>query len=175
MSNENITKESYNFAIIAVGTNDITALDTIDRPVAAAYQEASKQSQTLLRIAQNLVHENDMDVFLVERPPRYDLKNIDPTSLKQKLSKHANRTLFSTVAENPRICIVDQSNLSRSSGKQRWEIYEENGVNLTAEGVKIFDDNIIECIADCYDYIKDESGSVTHNSFDDTFESGESK
>ena len=85
-------KPGFSFAIIATGSNDISDLHTENSPPTSLFAEVSDQSRTLFDLAESLVKEMEIDVFIVDKPPRYDT---DPTDIKQKLTKFANGALAS--------------------------------------------------------------------------------
>ena len=141
-------KSEYHFAIIATGTNDITKLDP-DSPPTTSFSEVSTQSQTLFDVAESITKEMNIDVFVVDKPPRYD-SAADPMGMKQKLTKYSNGVLASTTGPTPKIFLVEQASLGRSAEKARAEIFQNDGINLTTKGVNFYNKNIINVISECY-------------------------
>ena len=111
-------KSGYNFALLATGTNNITDLATDTSPVTTLFSEVSGQSTILFDVAESLVKEMNIDVFIVDKPPRYDAA-ADPTGMKQKLTKYSNGVLASTTGATPRIFLVEQASLARTAAKGR--------------------------------------------------------
>ena len=59
-------KSGYNFALLATGTNNITDLATDTSPVTTLFSEVSGQSTILFDVAESLVKEMNIDVFIVD-------------------------------------------------------------------------------------------------------------
>ena len=55
----------------------------------------------------------------MEKPPRYDPVESDPSGMYAKLSKYSNGVLASSVGMTPRLYIVDQTTLTRSGTRAR--------------------------------------------------------
>ena len=142
-------KVGYNFAIFATGTNDISDLDCNTSPPTTLFSEVSEQSRTLFDMADSIAKEMDIDVFVIDKPPRYDASS-DPTGMKQKLTKFANGALASNTGATPRIFLVEQASLARSSIKAREDIYQRDGLHLTSKGLNFYTSNIIGAMKDCY-------------------------
>ena len=81
-------------AILATGSNDITAMDTAASSLESLYSVVSEQSRTLFNTAEPLTKQKNMDVFLVEKTPKYDLHN-DPDGINQKLTNFSSSVLAS--------------------------------------------------------------------------------
>ena len=142
-------KPGYQFVILAVGTNDISDLDCDNSPPTTLFTEVSTQTKTLFDLADSLVKEMNIDVFIVDKPPRYDSTS-DPKCMKQKLTKYANGVLASNTGATPRIFLVEQASLARSPGKGRSDIFQQDGLHLTTKGVHFYTTNIISVMKDCY-------------------------
>ena len=142
-------KAGYHFAILATGTNDISDLDCNKSPPTTLFSEVSEQSRTLFDVAESIAKEMDIDVFVVDKPPRYDATS-DPTGMKQKLTKFANGALASNTGATPRIFLVEQASLARSSIKAREDIFQKDGLHLTSKGLNFYTNNIISAIKECF-------------------------
>ena len=143
-------KTCYDFAILAIGTNDITDLDTVNAPPTTLTNNVADQTKTIVEVAETLAAENNLDVFIVDKPPRYDPPTSDPTGMYAKLSKYSNGVLASSVGMTPRLFIVDQSSLGRSGVKARSDIYRPDGLHLTSKGISFYTSNITKCLLECY-------------------------
>ena len=146
---------SYDLAILATGSNDITAMDTAASSLESLYSVVSEQSRTLFNTAEPLTKQKNMDVFLVEKTPKYDLHN-DPDGINQKLTNFSSSVLASLTGATPRIFLVEQSNLNRSSVKARAEVFQADFLHLTNnKGLGFYNTNIINAINECYPDTKD--------------------
>ena len=65
-------KGCYDFAIIATGINDISDLDIENSPPTTLSNLVADQTKAIVDVAENLVSENNIDIFIVDKPPRYD-------------------------------------------------------------------------------------------------------
>ena len=144
-------KSGYDFDILATGTNDITDLDVGNAPPTTLTNNVADQTKTIVEVAETLATENNLDVFLVDKPPRLDPTSKDPTGMYSKLSKYSNGVLASSVGMTPRLFIVDQSSLARSGVKARSDIFKPDGLHLTTKGLNFYTSNITRCLLECYE------------------------
>ena len=77
----------YDFAIIGVGNEDITNLDT-NKPINSLSNTVSEQTKSIVEVAETISIENNLDVFIVDQPPRYDTCATEPNNIFYKLSKY---------------------------------------------------------------------------------------
>ena len=138
--------ESYDIAIIATGSNDITSLDT-KSSVITLHSKIVEQNKVLLDIADSLVSTYHVEVFLVQRPPRYDLQ--DQSGMLSKLSDTANGLLMSEVFLRDNIHVVKESRLA-CDGKMRVERYCDDGIHLTKRGLVTYNTNVINSIREVF-------------------------
>ena len=142
-------KTEYSFAIIATGDNDISELDVGSSPPTTLFSEVSEQSRTVFDIAKSVSNEMNIDVFVVDKPPRYDATE-DPTGMKQKLTKYSNGVLASSTGATPRIFLVEQASLARAGVQARSDIFQQDGLHLTPKGLNFYTTNIISAVKECY-------------------------
>ena len=147
-------KQGFDFAIIATGSNDITMMDTENAPATTIFQQAKEQSELLCDIAKNMSTELNLDLFIMEKPPRYDQPAKDPSGMKQKLSRYSNGVLATTTGLVPRTFLVEQAGLSRSSDRARKELFQPDGIHLTPKGLSFYTSNLISTIQECYEDTK---------------------
>ena len=144
----------YNFVVIAAGSTDITTLNIESESVVTMYEQVKSHTGILCDTVQAIAQEMDMDVFLVENPPRYDPTVADPLSIKQKVNKYSNSLLSTTLGLTPRVFIVEQGSLARSSVKARNDLYQADGVHLTTRGLFYHSSNLITAMQDTYEDTK---------------------
>ena len=145
-----VGKGCYDFAIIATGIDDITKLDVVNSAPTTLTSNVADQTRTVVDIAEKIINENNIDVFIVEKPPRYDPAESDPTSMYSKLSKYSNGVLASSVGMTPRLYIVDQTTLTRSGARARADIFKSDGLLLTTKGLNIYTSSITKSLTECY-------------------------
>ena len=143
-------KGCYDFAIIATGINDISDLDIENTPPTTLTNHVADQTKAMVDVAKNLVSENNIDIFIVDKPPRYDPSEKDSTGMYNKLTKYSNGVLASSVGMTSRLSIVDQSNLARSGTKARSDIFRPDGLLLTSKGLSFYTSSIVKSLTDCY-------------------------
>ena len=100
-------RSSYDFAIIATGSQDITQMDTVNSPPTTLYENTSSQAKSIFETAQFMTTDLGIDVFICENPPRYDADTDDPTSMKQNLTKFSNGIMATSTLPAPRIVLIE--------------------------------------------------------------------
>ena len=65
-------ENDIDFVVISTGTNDITALDAENGDMSEMVNKACDQTKHLVELAQETAQKRNVDVFVVERPPRGD-------------------------------------------------------------------------------------------------------
>ena len=149
-----VDKTMYSFVVIATGSTDITTLTTESESVVTMYEQVKSHTGILCDTVQAIAQEMDMDVFLVENPPRYDPTVADSLSIKQKVNKYSNSLLSTTLGLAPRVFIVEQGSLARSSVKARNDLYQADDVHLTTRGLFYHSSNLITAMQDTYEDTK---------------------
>ena len=74
----------------------------------------------------------------------------DPLSMKQKVNKYSNSLLSTTLGLTPRVFIVEQGSLARSSVRARNDLYQPDGVHLTTKGLYYHSSNLITAMQELY-------------------------
>ena len=67
-----VDKTGYSFVVLATGSTDITTLPTESGNVVTMYEQVKSHTGILCDTAQSITQEMNMDVFIVENPPRYE-------------------------------------------------------------------------------------------------------
>ena len=167
-------KGCYDFAILAIGTSDITDMDVgNDSNVTTLTNYVADQTKTVADVAKSLATENNIDIFVVDKPPRYDPPTKDPTGMCAKLSKYSNGVMASSLGMTPRLFIVDQSSLARTSLKARADVYKPDGLHLTPKGLTFYTSNITKSLLECYADIVPPKQSTKPPSYDQTTSRGD--
>ena len=129
-------------------------MDTIIGTPVPLYEQVKSQTGLLCDTAQSITQDMGVDVFLVENPPRYDPTPSDPAAMKQKLNKYSNSLLSTTLGLTPRVFIVEQGSLARSSARARSDLYQSDGVHLTTKGLYYHTSNLITAMQEWYEDTK---------------------
>ena len=85
----------------------------------------------------------NINVLIVEKPPRYDPPTTDPSSMKQKLSRYPDGVLATITGPTPNLFLEEQACLARSAGISRTDLFHQDGVHLTARGLHFYNSNNI--------------------------------
>ena len=99
-------KRDYKYAVFQGASIDITNLDTTNHTTANEafwHQEVLISSQNMISAAEALIHTNPSieTVHILDRIPRFDPGNLDPSSFKQVLSDYGNKALREAVMKSP--------------------------------------------------------------------------
>ena len=138
------------FVVFAVGSNDITKLNIEEDTLVTLNNKACDQSRELVRLADYTAQKFGVDVFVLERPPRYDKEKNDPKALKQTLSQAANGLLMSLVTPVERVHQIKLPGLENLSGKARRGIYQHDGIHLTNRGASILADHLCSGVREVF-------------------------
>ena len=76
-----LKETKFDAAIISVGTNDVSELDIDNKNIVTLNNLASDQSKAIVHLAEYAARKFDIDVFILQRPPRCDIRN-DPKRLE---------------------------------------------------------------------------------------------
>ena len=96
-----LKKDSPDILVLQAGSEEITNIDvnsalsdknnSIESYKQVWAEKVKQDSESLLSIAEEAIKQNEnLNVVVVKRPPRYDKKSADPVNIKRKLSQFAN-------------------------------------------------------------------------------------
>ena len=138
------------FVIFAVGSNDISKLNIEQDDINALSTKACEHSTKLVEIANYAVETYEVDVFIVERPPRYDKEKFDPKGLKQLLSQTSNGYLMSLITPLKDVHLIKLPGLENLTPKARRGVFQHDGIHLTRHGASIMADLICSGVRKVY-------------------------
>ena len=104
----------------------------------------------LVDLAKYTAQKYNIDVFLVERPPRYDKERNDPKGHKQMLSQTANGLLMSMITPLEHVHLVKLPGLDNLPVKVKKGVYQHDGIHLTKRGASLLADHIISGVRDVF-------------------------
>ena len=97
-------QKDLEFIIIATGTNDISNLDVENESMDELITRACNQSRRLVELASEVAKKHNLDVFVVERPPRGDEDKTYSTA-----NDAANGLFLSLIASLKKVhCIISR-------------------------------------------------------------------
>ena len=144
----NILEENKdaNFIIISVGSNDITRLD-INKDISELNEKACEQSKSLVHIAQEASNKHNIDVFIVEKPARFDKEAKDPEGIRSVLTVSSNGILPSLITPLKRVFFIPLPSLSTSADR---DCFSRDGVHLTSKGELLFHQDLVSGVKSVY-------------------------
>ena len=132
--NNEVTKQPYDVLVMTAPTVDITNLDTSklhEEDNTDVYQQMVYVScQNMFSAAQRAIQAqpNLEQVMLMEHPPRFDSRDLDPVGLKPKLAKLANSMYNQLWLDSPhkKRIIICSHNLDISSSGEKHDAMFKN-------------------------------------------------
>ena len=137
------------FVVLQVLSNEISSLD-LNKPLDALFGEVTKDVEEILKLADVLVSKYKTEVFISEKPPRYEPNDKDRNGVKAKLSEASNALLVSKSISMDRVHVISQGRLACNPGKQHDERYQTDGIHLTPKGVFFLNNNWITKIKEVF-------------------------
>ena len=149
MLKTHIKAGEVDFIIISVGSNDITFLKN-DRDMLTLSQEAIVHSNKLVKIATEMSVKFGIDVFVTERPARYDRRDKDPKGVKTVLNDSANGMLIALTSVLERVHAIKLPALENLPERARKALYKNDGIHLTNDGLAVFEDSLVAGIKNIF-------------------------
>ena len=137
------------FIILSVGSNDITFLSN-EKDVCALNKEALEHSAILVDIAKETADRFDIDVFVIERPTRYDKKEKDPKSVKSTVNQSANGLLVALTSVLDNVHAIKLPAFENLSEKSRKSFYKNDGIHFIRAGLIVIEDKVIDAVRNVF-------------------------
>ena len=144
-------EKDIDFVIISTGTNDITALDAENGDMSEMIEKACDQTKHLVELAKETAQKRNVDVFVVERPPRGDAnKNYSV------LNDAANGLFISLIAPIKKVHYIPLPSLHNLPEKSKKNLFTNVGVpvHLKPWGLKYLRNDIIAGVKAVYRDVK---------------------
>ena len=135
-----LKEANVDFAIVSVGANDVTDLDLNENDFTTLINVACDQSKNIVHMVEHAAKRYDIDIFVVERPPRSDTENDDTRSI---LTQSANGLYMSLITPLERVHLIPLPTLSNFSGKVRRDCFESDGIHTNKKGSSNLSSDII--------------------------------
>ena len=123
------------YIILSVGTNDITKLD-LGEDIGDLIDTACEHSKNLVHLANQTAQKYNIDVFIVERPARFDKEDRDPEGKRSILTISANGLFHSLITPLKRVHYIPLPSLS--PGRAKKDCFVKDGVHLSSKGEQLF-------------------------------------
>ena len=146
--------KKVDFVIIQVGSNEMTNLD-LSSDKQKLFDTIQEDCDKLINIAKHLVTEYEIDVFISEKPPRFDQKCLEFGGILEGLNNTSNSILHMRSHLLDRIFIIKQSMLESKSERVRNERFKPDGLHLTEKGLSLLSQNWVDQIKKVYEDIPD--------------------
>ena len=134
------------FLIISVGSNDITRLD-INEDISVLNDKACELSKTLVHIANETSRKHNVDVFIVEKPARFDKEAKDPEGIRSVLTVSSNGILPSLITPLKRVHLISLPSLTTSADR---DCFSRDGVHLTTKGEQLYHQDLVSGVKAVY-------------------------
>ena len=135
MLDDELEATKVDFAIIAVGANDISDLDHDNLDLNELNTAASDHSKNVVFLATRAAKKHNIDIFIVERAPRNDSEN------KILLNGSANGLYMSLITPVDKLHLVTLPSLSNHYG-MRKDCFLVDGIHPTNKGVGLLGKDI---------------------------------
>ena len=142
---EQVMSREYDFAILQLGSNEMSNLDlSLSRK--ELFQIIQNDCEKLISVAKDLVQKYDIEVFVSEKPPRYDQKVEESAGLLEDLNSTSNSVIRTHTLLLDKVHCIRQSMLECKNAKTKNERYMADGIHLTERGVSLLNTNWIDQI-----------------------------
>ena len=138
------------FIIISVGSNDITKLN-IEEDLKGLNEKACEQSKLLVHLAQEASEKHNVDVFVVEKPARFDREVKDPEGIRATLTVSSNGILPSLITPLKRVHFIPLPSLSSKADR---DCFSRDGIHLTTKGEHLFLIDLVAGVKDVFSDLK---------------------
>ena len=129
-----------------------TSTETLAAPVAFDFI-------LLVKLAKETADKHNIDVFILERPARYDKKDL----MKPRLNQVANGMLMPLTNILNRVHLVRLPALDNLAGRARKELFKDDGIHLTDTGHTVLETEIIAGIKSIYTDVKPKTNNSPAN------------
>ena len=130
--------KDIDFMIIATGSNDISSLSVDDRDMSDLTTAACDHSRNLVQQAHEASQKHNIDVFVVERPPRGD------SNIKfSQLNVAANGMLPSLTIPLEKVHFIPLPSLNNLPDKSKKNLFTNKGIHLKPWGSKLMRNDIL--------------------------------
>ena len=151
--------DDIDFIVISVGSNDITKLDTKGSDTIAPNDAAIKHTEVLVKLARDAAKKHGIEAFIMERPSRYDKKDV----MKPRLNQVANGMLMPLTNILDNVHIIRLPSLDNLVGKAKKDLFKDDGIHLTDIGQTVLEDDMIAGIRSSYKDLKPKIQSSQRN------------
>ena len=142
-------KSEIDFVIIQVGSNEMSLLD-LKEDKNTIFEQIQKDCDKLVNLAKHMVTEYDVDVFISEKPPRYDIKSTEHGGILDGLNNTSNSILHMRTHLLERVFVVKQTMLESKSERVKGERFQQDGLHLTDKGLSLLNTNWVDCLKRVY-------------------------
>ena len=162
--NLDILKEhdDIDFIVISVGTNDITKLN-LSEELGYLNDAACDHSKNLAHIANGISQKHNIDVFIVERPARFDIEDKDPEGIRSVVNISANGMFPSLITPMKRVHYIPLPSLNPVRTSR--DCFVRDGVHLSKKGEKLFLHDLVAGVESIFSDLKKPTVGPNFNTF----------
>ena len=144
-------ESDIDFLIIATGSNDLTKLEVDRHDMSHLTNAACDQAKALVQLAHEASKKHNIDVFVVEKPPRGD-----SNGKYSQLNVSSNGLYPSLIAQFEKVHYIPLPSLNNLPEKSQKNLTTD-GVHLKPWGLKLLRNDIVKGVKSVYkDIIIDE-------------------
>ena len=144
-----VMKSEHDYVIIQIGSNEMSQLE-LGEDKGKVFASIQDDCEKLVNLAKHLVSEYNVDVFISEKPPRYDEKTSEFGGILEGLNNTSNSILHMQTHMLDRVWMVKQSMLDSKSDRVKKDRFMPDGLNLTEKGVFLLNSNWVDQIKKVY-------------------------
>ena len=120
---------------------------------------AIKHTEVLVKLARDAAKKHGIEAFIMERPSRYDKKDV----MKPRLNQVANGMLMPLTNILDNVHIIRLPSLDNLVGKAKKDLFKDDGIHLTDIGQTVLEDDMIAGIRSSYKDLKPKIQSSQRN------------
>ena len=130
-----------------MGSKDTTKLN-IQEDISVLNDKACEQSKNLALVLEEASKKHNTDVFVVEKPARFDREAKDPEGIRSVLTVSSNGILPSLITPMKRVHFIPLPSLTSKADR---DCFSRDGVHLTRKGEQFFHLDLVAGVKAVYD------------------------
>ena len=143
-------RKDIDFLIVATGSNDITYLDIENKSVSELTTIACNQSRDLVHMLNEAALKHNLDVFVVEKPPRDDNTNKEDNKILTDCNTSSNGLFPSLITPLEKVHYIPLPAFQKISDKSRMNLFDVDGIHIKHWGLKLMSEDIISGVRNVY-------------------------
>ena len=147
--------EKVDFIIVGVGTNDITKLNTENEDITKLTTKAWDQAKDIVHLANEASQKYNVEVFVVEKPPRDDGAEKDPNGFLNLCNVSSNGLYPSLIKPLDKVHFIPLPSLHTLPDSSMKNLFKD-GVHLKNWGTRLLTQDMIRGVKSVFKDIKEQ-------------------